>query len=76
MTDGKLKMPAVLIFEIKRHQKVQNFQFLKGHFSVMRGPMDMIFGVLSKTYVRLLKSIISQFLSKYKKVITEPNRTL
>ena len=29
--------------------------------------MDMIFGVLSKTYVRLLKNIISQFLSKYSK---------
>ena len=60
-------MSAFLIFEIKRRQKVQNFQFLKGRFSVMRGPMDMIFGVLSKTYVGLLKSIISQFLSKYRK---------
>ena len=33
----------------------------------MGDPMDMIFGVLSEAYVRLLKSIISQFCSKYSK---------
>ena len=36
-------------------------------FSVMGGPMDMTFDVLSETYVRLLKSVISQFISKYSK---------
>ena len=33
----------------------------------MGGPMDMIFGVFLETIVRLLKSIISQFFSKYNK---------
>ena len=33
----------------------------------MGGPMDMIFGVFSETIVRLLKSIILQFFSKYSK---------
>ena len=41
--------------------------FLKGRFSVMGGPMDMIFGVFSETYKRLLESIISQLISKYNK---------
>ena len=41
------------------------FNFWKGRFSVMGGPMDMIFGVFSETYMRLLKSIILQFISKY-----------
>ena len=39
----------------KRRQKGQNFQFLKDRFSVMGGPMDVIFGVFSDTYARLLK---------------------
>ena len=33
----------------------------------MGGPMDMIFGMFSQANVRLLKKIISQFLSKYSK---------
>ena len=33
----------------------------------MAGPMDMIFGVFSETYVRVLKSITSQFFSRYSK---------
>ena len=33
----------------------------------MGGPMDMIFGVLLETYLKLLKSIILQFFSKYSK---------
>ena len=41
------------------------FNFSKGRFFVMGGPMDIIFGVFSETYMRLLKSIISQFISKY-----------
>ena len=33
----------------------------------MGGAMNMIFGVFLETYLRLLKSIISQFFSKYSK---------
>ena len=43
------------------------FNFLDYRFSVMGGPMDMIFGMFSQANVRLLKKIISQFLSKYSK---------
>ena len=53
MTDRKLKMSPVSVFEIKDNI----FNFLKGSFSVMRVPMDMVFGVFSVTYVRLLTSI-------------------
>ena len=35
------------------------FNFLKGCFSVITSPMDMIFGIFSETNVRLLKNIIS-----------------
>ena len=41
------------------------FNFLMDRFSVVSGPMDMIFGMFSETNVRLLKKIISQFFSKY-----------
>ena len=44
MTDGKLKMSAVFIFGIKAAKKDKTFNFLKGCFPVMAGPMDMIFG--------------------------------
>ena len=60
-------MAAAFIFEIKGAKKENNFNFLKGGFSVMRGPMDMIFGVFSETYVRLLPSTTSQFFSRYSK---------
>ena len=43
MTDGKLKMSAVFIFEIKDAKKDKIFNFLKGRFFVMGAPMDMIF---------------------------------
>ena len=33
----------------------------------MGGPIDMIFGVFSETYVRLLEGISSQFFSRYSK---------
>ena len=33
----------------------------------MRGPMDMIFGVFSGTYVKLLTSKTSQFFLRYSK---------
>ena len=67
LIDGKLKMSGLFIFEIKRAKMDQIFHFLKNRFSVMSGPMDMIFGVFSETNVRLLKRIVSQFFSKYSK---------
>ena len=67
MTDRKLKMSAVFIFEIKSVKKDKIFNFLKGDFLVMRSPVDMNFGVFSETYVRLLTSITSQFFSRYSK---------
>ena len=48
-------MSAVFIFEIKGAKKDKIFNYLKGHFYVMSGPMDMIFDVFSETYMRLLK---------------------
>ena len=60
-------MSVLFIFEIKGPKKDIIFNFLKGNFSLMRGPMDMIFGVFSETYVRLLTSITLQFFSRYSK---------
>ena len=60
-------MSVLFIFEIKGPKKDNIFNFLKGNFSLMRGPMDMIFGVFSETYVRLLTSITLQFFSRYTK---------
>ena len=64
LTGRKLEMSALFIFEMKsaKKDKISNFSF-----SVMRGPMDMIFGMFSETYVRLLTSITSQFFSRYSK---------
>ena len=67
LIDEKLKMSAIFIFEIKRVKKDKIFNFSKSRFSIMGGLMDMIFGVLSEIYVRLLKSLTSQFLSTYSK---------
>ena len=44
----------LFIFEIKRTKMDNIFNFLKDRFSVMRSPMDMIFGLFSETNVRLL----------------------
>ena len=60
-------MSAVTIFEIKGAKRDKIFNFLKGRFSVMRDPMDMIFGAFSKTYVRLLKRLTWQFFLRYSK---------
>ena len=54
-------MSGFFIFEIKRAKMDKIFNFLKDRFSVMSGPMNMIFGVSSETNVRLLKNIILQF---------------
>ena len=69
MTDRKLKMSAVFIFEITGAKKEKNFffNFLKDRFSVMGGPMNMIFGVFLETFVRLVKSLILQFFSGHSK---------
>ena len=66
-TDRKLKLSAVFIFEIKGVNKDKMFDFLKGRFSVMGGPMDFVFGLFSDNYVSLLKSITSQVFSRYSK---------
>ena len=63
-------MSAVFIFEIKGAKKGKIFNFLEDSFSVMRGPMRMIFGVFSETYARLLTSIFSQFFQDIAKVKT------
>ena len=65
--DGKLKISAVFSFEIKDAKKDKIFIFLKGRFCAMDNPVDMIFGVFPETNVKLLKSITSQFFSRYSK---------
>ena len=61
-------MSAVFIFEIKGAKKNKIFKFLQGRFFVIGDkPMDMIFGLFSDIYVRLPKSITSQFFSRYSK---------
>ena len=67
LTNRKLETSFFLIFEIKGAKKDKIFDFLKSRFSVMGGPMDMIFGVFSETYVRLIKSITAEFYSRYSK---------
>ena len=57
----------------KRCKKEENFQFFKGCFSVMHDPMDMIFGVLLETYVRLLISITSQPFLRCSKIYNNLN---
>ena len=61
LSDRKLKMLSIFIMETKGAKNDKNLNFLKGCFSVMGGPMDKIFCVFSKTYVRLVKSIILKF---------------
>ena len=70
LTDRKLKMSAILTLEIKEAKKHKMFNFLMGCFLVMRGPMDMIFGVFSDTSVRLRISKTSHFCQDITKVIT------
>ena len=65
LSDRKFKLLAFLVFEIKGAKEDNIFKFLNSHFSVTADPMDMIFGVFLETNLRLLKSIISQFFSKY-----------
>ena len=60
-------MSTIFVLELKGAKNNKRFNYLNGRFSVMGGSMDMIFGVFSETIVRLLKSIILQFFSKYSK---------
>ena len=60
-------MSAISIDEIKGTKNGKIFNFFKGRFSVMGGPMDMILAVFSETKAKLLKSIILLFFSKYSK---------
>ena len=62
--------------EIEDAKKEENFHFLKDRFSVMADPMDMNFDMFSETYVRLLKSITSQFLSRYSKIYNKCQKLL
>ena len=57
-------MSGFFIFEIKRAKMDKIFNFLKDRFSVMSGPVDMIFGVFSETNVRLRKNVTTQFFLK------------
>ena len=43
----KIENASFSIFEIKRAKRDKIFDFLKDRFSVMSGPMHMIFGVFS-----------------------------
>ena len=70
MSDEELKMSITFVLEIKSTKNDKVFNFLNDFFSVMGGPMDMIFGVFSETIVRFLKYIISQFSQNIAKVIT------
>ena len=60
-------MSVVFIFEIKDAKKDKIFKFLKGCFFVMDAPINMVFGLFSDIYVKLPKSINSQFFSRYSK---------
>ena len=60
-------MSTIFYFGNKRYQKQQNFQFFKRLFLVMGDSIDMIFDVFSETILSLLKSVTSQFFSKYSK---------
>ena len=63
---GKCQL-FLFFLETKGLKRGKIFNFLKGSFSVMRGSMDMILGILSETYIRVLTSITSQFASRYSK---------
>ena len=66
MIDKKFKISGFFISEIKCAKMDKIFKNdKKDRFSVMTGPMDMIFGMFSETNVWLLKYIISHFFSKY-----------
>ena len=63
-------MSGFFIFEIKRSKMNKTFYFLKDHFSVMSGPMDMILGALSETNVSLINIHFRKFCQNKSNVIT------
>ena len=60
-------MSAVFIFEIKGAKKNNIFNFLKGGLSVMRGPMDMIFGYVFRHLCEASNKYNFAFFLKYSK---------
>ena len=60
MTDKKFKMSALFVLEINGAKKAKIFNFLNGRFSILGGPMDMIFGVFLEINVRRYFLKISQ----------------
>ena len=58
-------MSTIFVLEIKGAKNNKIFIFLNDHFSVMGCQMNMIFGVFSKTIVRLLKSIVESFMANF-----------
>ena len=70
-------MSALFIFEIKSTKKDKILNLLNGRFSVnlnlMGGPIDMIFGVFSETYMKLPKIVTSQFFSRHSKCYNNLN---
>ena len=54
-------MLTIFVLKIKGAKNNIIFNYLNGRFSLIGGPMNIIFSVFSETIMRLLKSIISQF---------------
>ena len=50
MSHGKLKMSTISVLKIKDPQNNKIFNFFNGRFSLMGGPMNIIFGEPSKKY--------------------------
>ena len=63
-------MSTFFIFDIKRAKTDRIFNFLMESFSVMSSLIDMIFGVFSKTNVKILKYITLQFSQNIARAIT------
>ena len=63
LTDRKLKTSTFFLFEIKRAKMDKIFDFLKGCFFVMGGPMIIIFGMFLETNVRQFRNL-SQNIAK------------
>ena len=64
---SKIENVSLFYFWNKTRQNGQNFQFFKRPFLRNEWPYGYDLGLLSQTYMRLLKHIISQFFSKYSK---------
>ena len=58
-------MSTIFVLEIKGAKNNKIFNFLNDRFSVMVGPVDMVFGVFSESIGRLLKIIILKYSKSY-----------